>query len=100
MTSYVVVAIENGWRILGSKENIIFQTKSEAVVAGKKIAHSAHLPLIVKNKSGVIESVSVYNKIYSSNRLLVANVKNRINSKKLRKSIAQALLERQNFQVK
>lgn len=100
MTSYVVVAIQNGWRILGSKENIIFQTKSEAVAAGKKIAHSAHLPLIVKNKSGVIESVSVYNKIYSSNRLLVANVKNRINSKKLRKSIAQALLERQNFQVK
>lgn len=100
MTSYVVVPLEKGWKILGSKENIIFKTKSEAVVVGRKIAHSTHLPLIVKNKLGVIESVSVYNKMYSSNRLLVANVKNKINSKKLRKSIAQALLDRQNFQLK
>ena len=100
MASYVVVPLEKGWHIVGAREYKIFLTKSEAVVAGKKIAHSTHQPLIVKNKSGVIESVSVYNKMNNSTRLLAANVKNRLNNKKLRKSIAQALLERQNFQSK
>jgi hypothetical protein len=95
MASCVIAPQENGWIVIGVKGSKFFETKTEALLVGKRMANSTHSPLIIKNKLGLIESVIIYRKTNNNNRLRSANVKNRLNSKRLRNSIAQALLYRE-----
>jgi hypothetical protein len=95
MASCVIAPQESGWIVIGARGSKLFKTKTEALLVGKRMANATHSPLIIKNKLGLIESVSVYRNTNNKNRLRSANVKNRLNSKRLRNSIAQALLSRE-----
>ena len=83
--SYHIVVSKNGWIIKGSPSNKLFKTQKSAVIAAKEMASKKSLPVIVHSKDGKVTSVS----ISSNNKVQSANVKRRLDTKKVRNSIAE-----------
>jgi len=94
MANYHVVAVDNGWKIVGAKTGNIFRTKKNATMMAKKFARSENKSVVLHSKEGKVIEVISYDTELSSGKLLSANVKHRLSRENVRNSIAEVISER------
>lgn len=95
MDNFHIVFKDNAWQIKGTDKPLKFDTKKGAVAKARKIAQIEGKSIIIHTQDGNISSVVSNGKRFAKNqKIRSANVKRRLSSKSIRKSIAKAMSER------
>jgi hypothetical protein len=97
MATYHVVSKDKGWKVVGVKNETIFDTKKEAVAIARVYARSAEQSLVIHSKDGRVSSVNSYGKDLKSGKTLSANVKHRLDGETVKRSIAEVISKRKGI---